>query len=87
MNQDHDIMGQNLEEHFVDLSDRGFRPDRRAKLCLNHVEGRLDVGPLVVVFKEFPAVQVEVVKGPLPQAVPLVVGDGLVPFASRVWHI
>lgn len=48
-------MAEDFEEKLVHLRDRRLRPDARPEFGLNHVEGRLDVRPLVVVREELVA--------------------------------
>jgi hypothetical protein len=71
--KDADVMTQDFAKDFIDLSDRGLSPDRTPELALNHIEGCLDIRPLVVVLHKGFLVEVVEVKHSTPQPVKLVV--------------
>ena len=61
MHQNAEVVAEHLTENFVGLRDRRLRPNRRAKLPLQHREGRFHVRPLVIVRQKFvPLEMVEV---------------------------
>ena len=61
-------MAEDFAEHFIGHRHVGFAPHMIAKLRLDHGEGRLDVGPLVIVPQELLPVEGEIVKHLLPEA-------------------
>ena len=75
-----DVVGEELEQDLIDLRGRALGADGGTELGLDHREGGLDVGALVVAVEELGPLKVEVVEGTLPQQVaPVVagVGDGV----------
>src|SRR5882724_10912179 len=60
-------MAQNLTEHFVCHRYVRLTPHMIAKFRLDHAEGALDVGPLVIVPQELLAVEGEIMKHLLPE--------------------
>ena len=60
-------MAKNLGENLVDLGGRSLSADAASKLGLNHVEGGLDIRPLMVVREELLAVIGEKLVHPTPQ--------------------
>ena len=60
-------MAEDLTEHFIRHGHVRLAPHVIAKLRLDHAEGALDVGPLVIVPQELLAVEGKVVKHLLPQ--------------------
>ncbi len=74
-------MTKHLAENFVDLSNRGFRPNRSPEFALYHGEGGFHVRPLVIVAKERISVEVVEVPHTIPEAVKFMV---VIPHASRI---
>ena len=60
-------MADHLAQDLIHLGDRGPGSNGRPKLCLNHREGALYVGALVVLLQELAAVELVVVPHLPPQ--------------------
>ena len=61
LDQHTQIMAEHLAQHFVELPDIALAPYRIAKLRLDHAEGRLNIGPLVVMGSKLLSIIHEVV--------------------------
>ncbi len=65
-------MTQNLTKDFINLSNRGFRPNRSPELALNHGEYCFYVRPLVIMAQEGIPVKIVEVPHAVPQPIKLV---------------
>lgn len=66
-NQAAEVMTEDLGENLIDLRGLRFGANARAELGLDHVEGRLDVRPLVIVREELLAMIGEELVHPTPK--------------------
>ncbi len=80
-------MAKNLAKHFINLSNRGFSPNRSPELSLYHREGGFHVRPLMIVSQE--GIPIEVVEVPhsLPQPVKIPVPLRLAMNTRLEWNI
>jgi len=64
-----DIMTKHFTQNFIDLSGRGFSPNRTTELGFNHREDCLYIRPLMVMLEEGFSIEAKIVPHLIPQAV------------------
>ena len=67
LNQHTQIVAEHFAQRFVNLRGHGLAPQPLTELRLDHMKGRFDVGPLVIVRQEFFAMQAVEMEHAIPQ--------------------